>query len=105
MDEKSISREERIGLILELLGLYNEIDKEKAREVRQENIPVVQKIESAPDIEGCYDVKDLERILNISRPAVYELLKKNEFPVKRLGTNYRIPKETFNEWCRKIEED
>lgn len=27
----------------------------------------------------CYTVKELQEILGISRPTVYELLKKNEF--------------------------
>ena len=28
----------------------------------------------------CYTVKDLQEILGVSRPSVYDLLKKNEFP-------------------------
>lgn len=106
MDEKSISKQERMSLIIELLSLYDQLDRENPQsEFNQNMVPVVQKVESTSEIEGCYDVKDLEKILNISRPGVYELLKKKEFPVKRLGSNYRIPKEPFNKWCRKIEED
>lgn len=46
----------------------------------------------------CYTVKELQEILGISRPTVYELLKKNEFRWIRIGTKYRISKKSFNEW-------
>ncbi len=49
--------------------------------------------------EGCYTVDDLKTILSVSRPTVYELLKKKEFAWKNLGRcGYRIPKATFDEW-------
>ena len=34
----------------------------------------------------CYTVKELQEILGISRPTVYELLKKNEFRWIQIGT-------------------
>ena len=46
----------------------------------------------------CYTVKDLQEILEISRPTVYELLKKNEFRWIQIGTKYRISKKSFDEW-------
>lgn len=46
----------------------------------------------------CYTVKELQEILGISRPTVYELLKKNEFRWIRIGTKYRISKKSFDEW-------
>lgn len=46
----------------------------------------------------CYTVKDLQNILGISRPTVYELLKKNEFRWIQIGTKYRISKKSFDEW-------
>ena len=38
----------------------------------------------------CYTVKDLQEILEISRPTVYELLKRHEFRWIQVGKNYRI---------------
>ena len=38
----------------------------------------------------CYTVKELQEILGISRPTVYELLKRNEFRWIQIGTKYRI---------------
>ena len=38
----------------------------------------------------CYTVKEIQDILGISRPTVYELLKKNEFRWILIGTKYRI---------------
>lgn len=49
----------------------------------------------------CYTVKDLQEILEISRPTVYELLKKNEFRWIQIGTKYRISKKSFDDWLDK----
>ena len=46
----------------------------------------------------CYTVRELQEILGISRPTVYELLKKNEFRRIQIGTKYRISKKSFDEW-------
>ena len=46
----------------------------------------------------CYTVKELQEILGISRPTVYELLKKKEFCWIQIGTKYRISKISFDEW-------
>ena len=49
----------------------------------------------------CYTVKDLQEILEISRPTVYELLKRHEFRWIQVGKNYRISKKSFDEWLDK----
>ena len=46
----------------------------------------------------CYTVKELQEILGISRPTVYELLKKKEFRWIQIGTKYRMSKISFDEW-------
>ena len=46
----------------------------------------------------CYTVKELQEILEISRPTVYELLKKHEFRWIQIGNKYRISKKSFDEW-------
>lgn len=46
----------------------------------------------------CYTVKELQEILEISRPTVYELLKRHEFRWIQVGKNYRISKKSFDEW-------
>ena len=46
----------------------------------------------------CYTVQDLQNILVVSRGSVYHLLKRNEFRWIRIGTGYRIPKKSFDEW-------
>lgn len=45
-----------------------------------------------------HTVKELQEILGISRPTVYELLKKNEFRWIQIGTKYRISKKSFDDW-------
>ena len=46
----------------------------------------------------CYTVKEVQEMLGISRPTVYELLKKNEFRWIQIGHKYRISKKSFDEW-------
>ncbi|MDD3413149.1 MAG: helix-turn-helix domain-containing protein [Lachnospiraceae bacterium] len=53
----------------------------------------------------CYTVKEVQAILGISRPTVYDLLKQNEFRWIRIGTNYRISKKSFDEWLDKASEN
>lgn len=46
----------------------------------------------------CYTVKELQEILGISRPTVYELLKMEVFSWIKIGTTYRISKNSFDKW-------
>lgn len=47
----------------------------------------------------CYTVEDLQEILGVSRPTVYNLLKRNEFRWFQIGGGkYRISKKSFDEW-------
>ena len=50
----------------------------------------------------CYTVKELQQILGISRPTVYELLKRKEFRWIQAGTKYRISKKSFDGWLDKL---
>jgi excisionase family DNA binding protein len=53
----------------------------------------------------CYTVKELQEILQISRPAVYDLLKRNEFKWVIVGGKYRISKKSFDEWFDNTSEE
>lgn len=56
-------------------------------------------VEEVIDLEKrCYSVAELQEILEISRQAVYELLKKKEFRWVLIGGKYRISKKSFDEW-------
>ena len=46
----------------------------------------------------CYNVSDLQEMLGISKPAVYELLKRREFHWVMIGGRYKISKRSFDEW-------
>ena len=52
----------------------------------------------------CYTVKDLQEILGVSRPSVYDLLKKNEVRWILVGGKYRISKKSFDAWLDENEE-
>ena len=46
-----------------------------------------------------YTVEEIQNILGISRPTVYNLLKKKEFRWLQIGGGkYRISKRSFDEW-------
>ena len=45
----------------------------------------------------CYTVKEIQEILDVSRPTVYAILKKKEFRWIQLdGGKYRISKKSFD---------
>lgn len=46
----------------------------------------------------CYNVKELQEILGLSRPIIYDLLKKNEFRSFIIGGKYVISKASFDRW-------
>lgn len=46
----------------------------------------------------CYTVIDIQKILNVSRPVVYALLKKGHFRVLKIGEKYIVPKASFDNW-------
>ena len=48
--------------------------------------------------DRCYNVKDLQEMLEVSRPAVYDLLKRKEFQWVMVGGKYRISKISFDAW-------
>jgi len=45
-----------------------------------------------------YTVKDIQKILKISRTAAYELVDGTHFPVKRIGRSIRVSQEAFEKW-------
>lgn len=50
----------------------------------------------------CYTVQELQEILGVSRPTVYNLLKRNKFRWIQLdGGKYRISKKSFDDWLDK----
>ena len=50
----------------------------------------------------CYTVREIQEILDVSRPTVYALLKKKEFRWIQLdGGKYRISKKSFDDWLDK----
>ena len=43
-------------------------------------------------------VKDIQKILGISRSKAYELIRQAPFPIIKLSKSIRIPSETFLNW-------
>ena len=53
----------------------------------------------------CYTVKELQDMLGISRPTVYDLLKENHFRWVIVGRKYLIFKKSFDAWLEGKDED
>lgn len=54
---------------------------------------------TCPVEKKTYTVMEIQDILGISRPTVYNLLKKKEFRwIQVGGGKYRISKKSFDEW-------
>lgn len=48
--------------------------------------------------ERAYKVRDIVKILGISKSSAYELCKQGYFRVVYIGTDIRISKKSFDEW-------
>lgn len=46
-------------------------------------------------------VDEVQKILKIGINQAYDLCKREDFPVIKLGRAYRIPKAEFIKWCEK----
>ncbi len=46
----------------------------------------------------CYTVKDLQEILGVCKPVVYDLINEKVFRSFKIGTKYMIPKKSFDAW-------
>lgn len=51
----------------------------------------------------CYTAQEIQEILNISRPSVYNLIKKGEFHSVFVGGKHLISKKSFDDWLNGIE--
>lgn len=45
-----------------------------------------------------YTPSEVSKLLRIRLAMVYELIKNGEIPAIRIGKNYKIPKDAFNQW-------
>ena len=51
----------------------------------------------------CYTAQEIQEILNISRPSVYNLIKRGEFHSVFVGGKHLISKKSFDAWLNGIE--
>lgn len=55
---------------------------------------------AANNEKRCYTVKELQEILDVSRPTVYDLLKRKEFHSVIVGGKHLISKKSFDTWLK-----
>ena len=66
---------------------------------------IFQKENKEMSEKRCYTVQELQEILGVSRPTIYNLLKKKEFRWIQLdGGKYRISKKSFDDWLDNLEQ-
>jgi predicted DNA-binding transcriptional regulator AlpA len=46
-------------------------------------------------------VRDIQRMMNISRAGAYALVRKKDFPSISIGNRIVIPSDLFNEWVNR----
>lgn len=47
-----------------------------------------------------FSVADTAEVLGVSRPTVYKLIRRDDFPVFRVGTRTLIPRSGLEKWIR-----
>lgn len=52
-----------------------------------------------------YKVKDIQAILGIGKNQAYKLVKSGEFPYRKIGSTYLIPKAGFDKWLNQTRVD
>lgn len=74
----------------------NQMDLQDPSEQADEEIEVgvIPSVSS----DRCYTVEDIQIILGISRPTVYNLIRQKLFRAIKIGKGYRIPKKSFDAW-------
>jgi len=60
---------------------------------------------AANSVKKCYSVKELQDMLGVSRPTIYELLQQHKFRWIMLGRKYLIFKKSFDAWMDGKEEE
>lgn len=53
---------------------------------------------SLDELPTTLNVKDVAIFLNISRAGAYNLVKKDGFPILKIGARIVVPKEAFIRW-------
>ena len=81
-------------MLPEIEMLLNEVPRKESIEKATNESP------SGKDSVGkkCYTIDEIAIILGICRKSVCALLKKNEFRWFKIGREYRISKQSFDEW-------
>lgn len=46
-------------------------------------------------------VKDVQKVLGVSKNVAYELVNSKNFPAVRIGRSFRVPKEGLKAWLEK----
>lgn len=47
-----------------------------------------------------YTPAEVSKLLGVKLETAYSLIKSGSIPALRIGRNYKIPKEMFDEWLR-----
>jgi excisionase family DNA binding protein len=48
--------------------------------------------------KAVYAVSDIQQLLGIGKNQAYALVKSEQFPVRKVGATYLIPKAGFDKW-------
>ena len=63
------------------------------------NQPAYREIQDLPLV---MTPEDIAKVLQISRNTAYEVVHRVDFPVFKIGKQYRVNREHFIEWTKKL---
>lgn len=88
--------------MMDVLELEPVMKRQKQMDLQESPEQIDEEIEVGviPSVSSdrCYTVEDIQIILGISRPTVYNLIRQKLFRAIKIGKGYRIPKKSFDTW-------
>lgn len=75
---------------------------------RHNAVKKLQEVKMKQSVYNSYDelplmlsVREIAKVLGISKTSAYELVRRKGFPVLKIGSRLVVPKEKFREWVAK----
>lgn len=94
-----------INMIDVWMRQLNEDNQNSTGEPQESNIDTKdKKMENKDRLEYpiVLTAKEISKILKISKPSAYELMKRSDFPLVQIGRCKRVLRDDFFEWLRNL---
>ena len=65
--------------------------------------PIALSVQPSNGKKRTYSVKEIQSILEISRPAAYNLVNSGQFHIVKIGKQIRVSVKSFDEWLEGVQ--